>query len=470
MDWPTASSFDAIVIALDYVDARSLTNVSRLHAQYRNIPIIVFGGKSDEASAEQALRAGAQDYLLLEELQPKLLRRALLYAIERKRMEVALRSAEANFSKAIHASLDSITITTLADGRFLEINEGFLRFSGYSRDEAIGKTSLAIGTWVDPADRSRMLTRLRSHGRVHGCEVLFRMKHGEVRQCLFSAELIKLGGTDCVLAIARDVTESKQLQKHSQRARRTEMLGKLAGGLVHDFNNWLTVMLGHCDLILGKISPSDPITSNISQIKSAIASAESLVTQLLSIGREGHSKPQVIDLNLTVASIGKMLQRVLRSNVELIVRLDPLPKLVKVFPLQVEQALLNLALNSRDAMPNGGALVVETTALEVDARNAALHPGVSPGRYVMLTVSDTGIGMDAETLAHIFDPFFSTKTPGNGTGLGLSTVHDFARQSGGFVRVHSERNQGATFRLGFPEWSGVTQAEQKSPEPTLFEM
>jgi PAS domain S-box-containing protein len=470
MERLAAAPFDGVLLALDSVAGRSLGALRRLHARFGDLPIIVLARKPAEDGAELALRAGAQDYLLADDSEPKLVWRALRYGIERKKMEVALRSAETNFSKAVRASLDYITITTLAEGRFLEANDGFLRSTGYSREEVIGKTSLEIATWVDPADRARMLTRLRSHGRVHECEVQFRMKHGEVRECLFSAELIDLGGTDCVLAIARDVTESKRLQKQSEDARRTETLGRLASGLAHDFNNWLTVMLGHCDLVLAKISPSDPVAGNIGHIKSAIASAESLVAQLLSIGREKNHKPQVIDLNLTVARVGKILRRVFHNNLDFIVRLDALPRLVKVYPVQLEQALLNLALNARDAMPGGGTLVIESGGLELGDESAATCPGVAPGSYSMLTVTDTGVGMDAHTAAHIFDPFFSTKEPGKGTGLGLYTVHDFVRQSGGFIIVQSEPNRGTTFRIGFPDWSARKRAKLKAPEPTLFEV
>jgi two-component system cell cycle sensor histidine kinase/response regulator CckA len=461
VDQITAESFDAILVAIAGVDSRFLRHITQLRARLQDLPIFVVACADSGTAAERVLRAGAQDFLTMDELNPRLLRRVLLYGVERKKMELALLSAEAKFSKALRASLDAVSITTEAEGRFVEFNDGFLRLSGHSRDEVVGKTSDELGIWVDSEARSRLLERLRDRGRVHECEMQFRTKSGEPHECFFSAELIKVGGVNCILTIARDITESKRLQQKSKYSHSSEMLGRLAGGLVHDLNNWLTVMLGHCELVLAKMSPADPMRTNIVQIKSAVASAESLAAQLLALGREKDKEPQVVDLNFAVARIAKMLRRVLREHTELIVRLDALPKLVKVFPAQMEQALLNLALNARDAMPNGGKLTIETSGLKVDDQSALHHPGVTPGDYVILAVSDTGIGMDAETLGHVFDPFFTTKLPSGGTGLGLCTVQDFVRHSGGFIRVQSEPGRGASFRLGFP----ASRGSAPSPEP-----
>jgi two-component system cell cycle sensor histidine kinase/response regulator CckA len=456
-----AESVGAILLAIEHVDSRSLRYATRLCARFQELPIFVLARADRHAAAERVLRAGAQDYLVMDELEPRLLHRALMYGVERKKMDIALLSAEAKFSKAVRASLDAVAITTESEGRFLEFNEGFVRLLGHRHDEALGKTTNDLGIWVDPEGRSKLLERLRDHGRVHECEMPFRTKSGELRECLFSAELVIFGGVNCILTIARDITESKRLQQKSKQSHSGETLGRLAGGLVHDLNNWLTVMLGHCELVLAKMSPADPMRTNIIQIKSAVGSAESLAAQLLALGRERDKAPQFIDLNLAVARIAKMLRRVLNENIDLVVRVDAFPKLVKVFPGQMEQALLNLALNARDAMPNGGKLTVETSGLTVSDQNAMLHPGVAPGDYVILTVSDTGTGMDAETLGHVFDPFFTTKLPGGGTGLGLCTVQDFVRHSGGFIRVQSEPGRGASFRLGFPasRWGA------HSPEP-----
>lgn len=451
MDQLTSASFDAILFSIDRAESRSLRRVTQMRTPLGDLPIFVLAREDREGGAERALRAGAQDYLVMDELDPRFLRRVLLYGVERKKMEIALLSAEMKFFTAFRASLDSMAITTEAEGRFLEFNDGFPRLSGYTRDEALGKTSRDLGIWVDPDGRSNMLERLRTHGRMHECEMEFRTKSGELRECLFSAERIKFGGVSCILTISRDITDSKRLQQQHKHPHLAETLGRLAGGLVHDLNNWLTVMLGHCELALAKMSPGDPMRTNIVQIKNAVGSAESLAGQLLALGREKDKAAQVIDLNLAVARIAKVLRRVLGEKIDLVVRLDACPRLVKVFPAQMEQALLNLGLNARDAMPNGGRLTVETSAIKIDERNEMLHLGVAHGSCALLTVSDTGFGMNAETLAHVFDPFFTTKLPGGGTGLGLCTVQDFVRQSGGFIRVHSEPGEGATFRLGFPD-------------------
>ncbi len=445
-----AAPFDAILLGTERIDTRAVEAVRQLRANVPDTPIFLLAATDPNGAADQVLRAGAQDCLLLRELDVRLLRRSLQFGIERKRMETALLNASEKFAALLRASADSVAITTWSEGRFIEFNDAFCRLSGYSREEAVGKTSLELGLWVSRAGRIKMLARLRAYGHLHELEMPFRTKSGEVRECRTTAELINLAGVNCILAVTRDVTESKRLHKLAKHAHRSEALGTLAGGLVHDLNNWLTVILGHCELVLAKVSPGDPMRSNIAHIKSAVASAESLTERLLALGSARGKVPQMIDLNLTVARVGKMLRRVLRENIDVIVRLDCIPKLVKVPPAQMEHALLNLALNARDAMPDGGKLVLETSALQIDGTNAALYPGTRRGTYSLLTVSDTGSGMDANTLAHVFDEFFTTKPPGRGTGLGLCSVQEFVRQSGGFIRAKSEPGAGAAFHIVFP--------------------
>lgn len=445
-----AAPYDAVLVGSERIDADAIATVGQLHASFPRIAIFLVAISDSAGAAERALNAGAEDCLFLDELRPQALRRALELGIERKRMESDLLAASEKFASLLRASMDSVTITTWQDGQFVAFNDAFLHMSGYSSDEAAGRGSLDLGMWVKRADRMKMLALLRTRGRLHEYEIALRGKSGEIRDCVTSAELVELGGVDCILAVTRDITVTKRLQKHVKHAHRSEALGKLAGGLVHDLNNWLTVILGHCELALAKVSPSDPMRSNIVHIKSAVASAESLTERLLALGSEKHKSPQLIDLNLAVTRVAKMLRRVLRENIDVIVRLDALPQLVKVLPAQLEHALLNLALNARDAMPDGGKLILETSSIEFDERSPELPFSAPPGRYIRLTVSDTGHGMDAVTLGHVFDEFFTTKPPGRGTGLGLCTVQDFVRQSGGFIRAQSEPGQGATFHLAFP--------------------
>jgi two-component system, cell cycle sensor histidine kinase and response regulator CckA len=463
LDRLATATFDAILLGTDRIDTHAVEAVQQLRSKFPEIPIFLLTAADTSGAADDVLRAGAQDCLLLNELDPQLLLRALQFGIEHKRMETALLGASEKFAALLHASADSVTITTWSEGRFVEFNDAFFRLSGYSREEAIGKTSLDLNLWVNRADRMKMLARLRAYAHLHELEVQFRTKSGEIRECRFTAELINLAGVHCILAVTRDVTESKRLHRLAKHAHRSEALGRLAGGLVHDLNNWLAVILGHCELVLGKMSPGDPMRSNVVHIKSAVASAESLTERLLAIGSERSSPPQIIDLNLTVARVGKMLRRVLRENIDVVVRLDSAPKLVKVLPAQMEHALLNLALNSRDAMPDGGKLALATSKLEIDETNAALYPGAADGTYALLTVSDTGSGMDANTLAHVFDEFFTTKPPGRGTGLGLCSVQDFVRQSGGFIRAESEPGKGATFRIVFPASGEHADASAAAP-------
>jgi len=460
---PDGSSADAILLETDCADTGAVETVQQLCAKFPEVPIYLLAAGDINVNAEQGLRAGAQGLLLLSERDPVLLRGALESGIERKRTETALAAASEKFAALLRASSDAVTITTWPEGRLVEFNDAFLRLSGYSREEAVGKTSLDLGLWVNRANRVEMLARLRGDRRLHEFEVQFRAKWGEIREFSTSAELINLAGVNCILAITRDVTESKRLHQLAKQAHRSEALGRLASGLAHDLNNWLTVILGHCELAVGKMSRGDAVRGHIVHIKSAVASAESLTERLLAIGSERGKAPQVIDLNLTVARVGKMLRRVLRENIEVIVRVHPAPQLVRVVPAQMDHALLNLALNARDAMPEGGELIIETSTAEMDEGDAALYGAMPTGRYALLTVTDTGAGMDADTLAHAFDEFFTTKPAGRGTGLGLSSVHEFVRKNGGFIRAESEPGKGTSFRVAFPSPSGDADASAPAP-------
>ena len=245
-----------------------------------------------------------------------------------------------------------------------------------------------------------------------------------------------------------------------------EAIGRLAGGVSHDFNNLLGVIIGYSDLLLPTLPPDDLSRHRIEEIKKAGQRAASLTRQLLAFSRKQVLTPKVLDLNAVVGETSKMLLRLLGEDIELITRLSPALDHVKVDPTQIEQVIMNLAINSRDAMPQGGKLVIETANTELDQRyGQQRHIEVRPGNYVLLTVSDTGIGMDEKTQARIFEPFFTTKEMGKGTGLGLATVYGIIKQSGGYIWVYSEVGKGTTFKVYMPRVKETLKEVHEAPAP-----
>ncbi|HFE62810.1 MAG TPA: response regulator, partial [Caldithrix sp.] len=262
----------------------------------------------------------------------------------------------------------------------------------------------------------------------------------------------------------RDITREKKLEDQLRQAQKMEAIGRLAGGVAHDFNNLLTVINGYSELLLRKLEPAAPFHKEITQISKAGERASHLTDQLLAFSRRQVIQPKVLNLNLVVADSVKMLRRLIGEDIDLATVLDPDLGNVKVDPGQMEQIILNLAVNARDAMPQGGKLTIETSNFEIDDRYLKEHVEIQKGWYVMLAVSDTGIGMSKEIQNHIFEPFFTTKEHGKGTGLGLSTVYGIVKQNNGYVWVYSEPGEGTTFKIYLPV---IKEAVSVSNEPDI---
>jgi two-component system, cell cycle sensor histidine kinase and response regulator CckA len=299
-----------------------------------------------------------------------------------------------------------------------------------------GRARLA-STIVTPAlERPVELHGVRKDGRVFPIEL--SLARWETRRGAF------------LTVIIRDVTERRQLEEQFRQAQKMESVGRLAGGLAHDFNNLLTVIGGHADLLRGRLQPEDPLHRRISLIQEAAAHAADLTKQLLAFSRKQVLAPQVLELNGIVAELEPMLRRLIGEDIDLATAPARGLGNVKADPAQIKQILFNLVVNARDAMPQGGKLTIETENVELDAQYARLHPDVSAGTYVVLAVTDTGIGMDTETRSRIFEPFFTTKAAGIGTGLGLATVYGIVKQSNGAISVYSEAGLGTTFKVYLP--------------------
>jgi len=417
-------------------------------------PVIVVTGSLDEETAADYIKEGAADYILKTHLTR--LPAALVGALERRRALIATAAAhkallgsEAKFAKAFNANPSGMAITTM-DGGVVDVNEAFVRTLGYSREEAIGRSSVELGLWPSAAERTSVIREAQALGRVQTAEIEVRTKEGVSRTLLYSAELIELDGAPHFLVLTTDITERRQLEDQLRQAGKMEAVGQLAGGVAHDFNNILTAILGYADLLAADLPAADRRLEDVDEIRKAARRATALTRQLLAFSRKQVLEPRVLGLNELVDNMDKMLRPILGENVEF--RAAPAADLhaVRADPNQIEQVILNLAINARDAMPKGGKLTIETANVELDADYAARHATVVPGHYVMLAVGDTGTGMDEATQKRIFEPFFTTKEAGRGTGLGLSTVYGIVKQSGGTIWVYSELGKGTTFKIYLP--------------------
>ncbi len=366
---------------------------------------------------------------------------------ERQKIE----EERARLSSAVEQATEAILITD-GDGTIEYVNPAFEHVTGYARSEVVGENPRILKSGKQEPEFYRDLWATLREGRAWSGRFINRRKDGTFYEAEAAISPVRDASGRVVnfVAVERDVTKERQLEDQVRQSQRVEAVGRLAGGVAHDFNNLLTIITGYSDLLLDRLDEADPSRPHVTEIRKAADRAASLTRQLLAFSRRQVLTPQVLDLNSVVANMHKMLRRLIGEDVELVTIAAQDLWRVKVDPGQVEQVLLNLAINSRDAMPRGGKITVETANTHLDEKYAGGHFPVIAGPYVMLAVSDTGCGMDAETQAHIFEPFFTTKEQGKGTGLGLSMVYGIVKQSGGYIWVYSEVGRGTTFKIYFP--------------------
>lgn len=370
----------------------------------------------------------------------------------RKQAEAALQQAEEKYRRIFDEAIIGIFRSTPA-GRFLMVNPAMAKMMDYDSPERAITEIADIGRfYVDPGGRRKMVRTLEEKGAVQNVELQFCREAGpEVwlslnLRCVYGDD----GKSSYYEGTAEDITERKLLERQLQQAQKMEAIGRLAGGVAHDFNNMLGVINGYCEILKSR-SNFDPTTlQHIEEISSAGRKAASLTQQLLAFSRKQIVQARILDLNEVVANLAKMLRRLIGDDIELAMRLSSRSAQVKVDQGQIEQVLMNLAVNARDAMPGGGKLTIETDLCDLDDSYAIRHKPVRPGRYVRLTVADTGCGMDQETMSHLFEPFFTTKELGRGTGLGLSIVYGIVKQSDGYIWAYSETGQGTSFKIYLP--------------------
>ncbi len=515
-----------------------------------------------------------------------------------KNAEQKLRASEEKFSMAFHSSPDAITISRVSDGRILEVNEGFIRGSGYRRDEVIGKSDIDLGLWADPGERERWAKALGEDNRLSNCEFQYRTKSGDVRDGLLSGELIQIGEEKCFIGTIRDITERKRTEEELKKAHQTfltvldgidatihvadmdtyeilfmnqymidhfngdytggicfdafrgydrpcdhctndqildaegqplgvftwetknpksnrwymnydrairwvdgrivrlqiatditplkdleqerlqtemqlrqaqkmESVGRLAGGVAHDFNNMLGVIIGRAELAMEQVGPTVPIYSDLKEIYNAARRSAELTRQLLAFARKQTILPRVLDLNMTVAGMLRMLRRMIGEGIELTWKPGANLWPVKIDPAQIDQILANLCVNAGDAIAGTGKIAIETTNVELAPADCVGYEGLVSGKYVMLEINDDGCGMDKETLENIFEPFFTTKGVGEGTGLGLSTVYGIVKQNDGFIYAASRPEEGTSFKVYLQRSLEVVESNEEAAGKTI---
>jgi two-component system, cell cycle sensor histidine kinase and response regulator CckA len=388
-------------------------------------------------------------------------------AIERRRSEDALRKNEEMFRLLFSHNPLPTWVIDRETLRFLEVNQAAVHVYGYSREEFKKMTILDFRP--EEEEKGRMLDYLKENsgdGLFHG-QWKHRKKDGNIIHVETTVHELEYSGKRVRLIVAQDVSERHILEQQLRQSQKMEAVGRLAGGVAHDFNNLLMVIKGHTELLRNVLPPADEYSRKIEQIERAADRASGLTRQLLAFSRLQVLQPKVMNLNDVVADMGRLLPRLIGEDIELLVRNSETLGAIRADASQMEQVIMNLVVNARDAMPEGGKLIIETSNADLDGNYNLRHPIVRPGPYVLLCVSDTGTGMSLETQAHIFEPFFTTKAQGKGTGLGLATVYGVVKQSGGFIWVYSELGRGTTFKIYFPR---VDQpVDRLIPTPSSFE-
>jgi len=457
---------DVVLLDLGLSDSQGIETFQRTHLAAPGKPIVIISGLDDKQMALEAVRLGAQDYLVKGRIEGPLLAQAIRYAIERKRAEDALHASERR-ALTLFDAVDLIVLGLDSGGVVDYVNPFFLQLTGYTREDVLGQP------WIErfvptahQAGMSGLFLELYDRDLHAHYQNPIVTKAGEERLIAWNNTVVRdrEGRPSGTLSVGEDITEHRRLEEQYRQAQRMEAVGRLAGGVAHDFNNILTAILGYAELLLMELPPDSEHLADAAEIRTAAQRAAGLTRQLLAFSRQQVLQPTVLCVNDVLANVENMLCRLLGENVALRTALAPDAGNVRADAGQLEQVIVNLAVNARDAMSAGGKLTIETANAELSEDDAEANQPVVAGQYVMLAVTDTGVGISPENRLRIFEPFFTTKEQGKGTGLGLSTVYGIVKQSGGYIWVYSEPGKGATFKVYLPRVDAPVEP-QTPPRP-----
>ncbi len=467
-----AGHFDLVLCDFDSRDATAPSVLSRLDRhgfdchdfdkQGLTVPVLFLGDPVDKEVVHRAVMASCQRNRQADESS---ISHSLLDAISKYSRESRQEKAEATLHILRHAveQTGDLVVVTDRAGIIEYVNRAFTTLTGYSWQEAVGQSFRMLKSGQQAPELFPQMWQTILAGNSFRGVILNQKKNGET--FLADKTITPLrnsaGEITHFVSTDRDITERNRLETQLQQAKRMDAIGRLAGGVAHDFNNLLMVISSYAELMLDSIAGPHPLRRNIEEIMAASSRAADLTRQLLAFGRQQIQSLRVLDLNPVIQEIGRMLPHLIGEDIQLAVVQGKNLGKVKADLVQIEQILMNLAANARDAMPRGGKLTIETANMHLDEAYLQRHSMVPPGDYVQLTVTDSGNGIAPKHLPHIFEPFYTTKEEGKGTGLGLATVYGIVKQSGGFIWVYSEPGMGTTFRIYFP------QVDQKSDPLTL---
>ena len=447
-------TFDAVLSDYQLPNWTGLDALKELRADGVDIPFLLVTGTLGEEAAIECIKEGVSDCILKDHISrlPVALQRAIRekeLREENSQALKALRLSELRNRELVENSVYGI-FRASADGTFLDGNPALLRILGCSAPEELQTLNLVRDVSRYPEQHVQFATICREQGQLHGAESEWRRRDGGIVVVRLHMRRISIPEhPEALEVIAEDVTELRAMERQLRQAQKFEAIGQLAGGIAHDFNNVVGAILGWAELGYEQNKDTPQLAERFSRIREQADRAAALTRELLAFARRQVLEPRAVDLNSVTSSLISFLEKVIPKDIEIKVTKAPLDE-VKADPTQVEQVLMNLCLNARDAMPNGGRLHIETEMVELDEAYCRSYPHVTPGLYAVLSVADTGMGMDAETREHIFEPFFTTKGPGKGTGMGLATVYGIVKQHGGFLHAYSEPGQGTLFRVYLP--------------------
>jgi PAS domain S-box-containing protein len=469
-------NFDAVLSDYRLPGWTGLEALKILRNTGKDIPFLLITGTLGEEAAVECIKQGVSDYILKDHISrlPVALQRAITekkLRDENSRANEALRVSEARNRDLVENSVYGI-FRAAADGAFLDTNPALIHMLGCDTVEEVQALNLVRDVFRFPEHYAQLMANCREYGQVHGVETEWRRRDGGIVAVRLHVRRVSIPNhPDSIEVIAEDVTELRAMERQLRQAQKFEAIGQLAGGIAHDFNNVVGAILGWAEIGYEQNSSSPQVADRFARIREQADRAAALTRELLAFARRQVLQPRAVDLNAVVSGLISFLDKVIGTNIEIKMLNTPLDP-VKADPTQIEQVLMNLCINARDAMPDGGRLLIETEMVELDESYCRFYPQITVGRYAVLSVSDTGMGMDSETRERIFEPFFTTKERGKGTGMGLATVYGIVKQHGGFIHVYSEPGQGSLFRVYLPILEGATveSAVKKTPAPSLAEV